>query len=250
MDHFLDTEKTIDDGLGFALFDEVHIAWLVICVITLVAGSVHYHHLSPHHREIWRKCVALLLIADEVFKQICLDVGNTFTLSYLPLHLCNINIMLIAIHAWRPSKLLGNFLYTVCIPATVAALLFPTWEELPVMNFMHLHSFTVHILLALYPVVLTVNGDIQPRAKDIPKCLALLLVMAAVIYCVNLALGTNFFYLMKAPKGNPLYWFQKAWGDHRLGFPVLIAAVMAVMYVPMELWNRIHSHKGKKILHS
>lgn len=248
MEYFLDTERTIESGLGFDLFGPVHIAWLVICVLATAVGCVHYSRLSAHGREVWRKCIALLLIADEVFKQVCLDLGDTFTLNYLPLHLCNINIMLIAIHAWRPSKLLGNFLYTICIPATVAALLFPSWEKLPVLNFMHLHSFTIHILLALYPIVLTVAGDIKPRARDIPKCLALLAVMAAVIYCVNVALGTNFFYLMKAPKGNPLYWFQKAWGDHRLGFPILIAVVLAVMYVPMELWNHRHS-KGKRFLH-
>lgn len=238
MEYFLDTEKTIEKGLGFELFDEVHIAWLLITVASVILGCFHYHHLSAHGRENWRKCVALLLVANEVFKQVCLQVGGTFTINYLPLHLCNINILMIVIHAWKPSETLGNFLYTICVPATIAALLFPSWEKLPVLNFLHLHSFTVHIMLALYPLVLTVNGGIKPRAKAIPKCLLMLGALAAVIYCVNIGLGTNYFYLMKAPKGSPLYWFQQAWGDHRLGFPILIAAVLAVMYVPMELFQR------------
>lgn len=249
MEHFLDTVKTIDKGLGFDLFGPVHITWLVVCVLSVVAGCLHYRSLSDHGKETWRKCLALLLIANEVFKQVCLDIGNTFTLNYLPLHLCNINIFLIALHAWHPNRTIGNFLYTICVPATVAALLFPGWTKLPVLNFMHLHSFTLHIMLAVYPLVLTVNGDIKPRIKDIPKCLCMLAVMAAVIYCINLGLGTNFFYLMKAPKGNPLYWFQQNWGDHRLGFPILIVAVLAVMYLPVEVYQhrksdkRLHIHK-------
>lgn len=247
MEQFLDTAKTIDKGLGFELFGPVHITWLVVCVLCVVAGCRHYSRMSDHGKETWRKCLALLLIANEVFKQVCLDIGNTFTLNYLPLHLCNINIFLIAIHAWRPSRTIGNFLYTICVPATVAALLFPSWSKLPVLNFMHLHSFTVHIMLAVYPLVLTVNGDIKPRMKDIPKCLGLLAIMAAVIYCINLGLGTNFFYLMNAPKGNPLYWFQQNWGDHRLGFPILIAAVLAVMYLPVEAYKHRKSHAKARL---
>lgn len=247
MEYFLYTKGTIPKGLGFSHFDTTHILWLLIMAATLVYGCYHYRHLSAEGRSRWKKCMALLLIADELFKQACLIIGGRFTLGYLPLHLCNINIILIAVHAFRPSKTIGNYLYTVCIPATMAAMLFPDWTKMPVMNFLHLHSFTLHILLAVYPVVLTVNGEIKPRAKDIPRCLGLLFAMAAVIYAVDIVLDQNFFYLMDAPKGNPLYWFEKNWGDHRLAFPVLIGAVLAVMYIPIELWHAHENHKAKKI---
>ena len=51
----------------------------------------------------------------------------------------------------------------------------------------------------------------------------------------NLLLGTNFMFLMEAEPGNPLYVFEQLWGDHRLGFAVLIPAILAVMYGPLEL---------------
>ena len=35
--------------------------------------------------------------------------------------------------------------------------------------------------------------------------------------------------MIYAEKGNPLYWFEQNWGSHLYGFPVLIAAVIAVM---------------------
>ena len=117
---------------------------------------------------------AVLLIADELFKVIGLAAYGNYTPQYLPLHLCSINILLTAVHAVKPSRLLDNFLYVVCIPAAVAALLFPTWTALPAANFMHIHSFTVHILLAVYPIMLTAGGDIQPRLRFIPNCLAFL----------------------------------------------------------------------------
>jgi len=167
-----------------------------------------------------------------------LFIGGNYTWDYLHLHLCSINIFLIALHAWKPSETLGNFLYTICIPGTMAALLFPSWTKLPVLNGMHLHSFTVHILLALYPIVLTVSGQIKPSVKMLPKCMGLLALMAIPILGVNLLLNTNFMFLMEAEPGNPLYWFGQNWGSHLWGFPVIIIAVLVVMYLPVELLRK------------
>ncbi len=248
MNYFLDTVRTIEKGLGFKLFDLTHIGWLVLGAVCIAVGMLHYRGLGEHSRARWRKTAALFLVGNELFKQVCLFAGGNFTINYLPLHLCNINIFLIAYHAWRPNQTLGNFLYTICVPATVAALLFPSWEKLPVLNFMHLHSFTLHIGLALYPLVLTAAGDIRPDARQIPKCLAMLVTMACVICCINLILDTNYFYLMNAPKGNPLYIFQQLWGDHRLGFPVIIGAVLAVMYLPVTTWSHLKGRIFRRAL--
>ena len=171
-----------------------------------------------------------LLILDELIKIVGLSAFGNYDVSYLPLHLCSINIILIAVHVFKPSKALDNFLYSICIPGALAALLFPTWTKLPFLNFMHLHSFTVHILLATYPIMLTFAKDIRPSAKDLPKSLLLLMGMALPIYVVNLLCDTNFMFLMSASKGNPLYWFETAWGSHLLGFPVIMAGVLFVMY--------------------
>src|SRR5699024_3740822 len=147
--------------------------------------SLFYRRRSPAGRRRMRRVFAALLVADELFKVVCLLMGGTFLYGYLPLHLCSINIFLIAIHALRPCRLLDAFLYTVCIPAAVADLLFPNWTALPLCNFMHLHSSTVHILLAVYPIMLTAGGDIRPRLRDVPRCLGFLALLAVPIYAVN-----------------------------------------------------------------
>ena len=239
MKYFLDTVGTIPDGVGWGHFDAIHLTWLAAFVAAAVVCSVLYRKSSAEKRRIWRWTLAALIVADEMFKMVCLTIGGRYTVNYLPLHLCSINIFVIAIHAIKPSKLLDNLLYTVCIPGALAALLFPTWTELPPTSFMHLHSFTVHILLALYPIVLTVGGDIKPKAKELPKSLLLLLGMAAGVYVINLILDTNYFFLMEAEKGNPLYLFEQAFGSHLLGFPVIIAGVLIVMYTLPWLVKKI-----------
>lgn len=235
MPYFLDTVDSVVDGVGFSHFGALHIGWLIFFAVVTVLNCVFYRKLNEKNRRVWKITVAALLIADEIFKDVMLFIGGSFSAGYLPFHLCSINIFVIAFHAWKPGKLLNSFLYTVAIPGAIAALLFPTWTALPLGNFMHLHSFTVHILLAMYPIVLATSGEVNPQVKDIPKCLLLLAGMAVPIYGLNLILDTNFMFLMWADKGNPLYIFEQLWGNHLLGFPVLIAGVLLVMYGPIVL---------------
>lgn len=240
MQYFLDTTETIPSGVGFPQFGFLHFIWLALFIVVTVACIICYKKLGEKRRQIWKVTMAILLLADELFKVIMLIIGNRYTPGYLPLHLCSINIFAITIHAWKPSKVLGGYLYTVGIPGALAALLFPSWTALPLGNFMHLHSFTVHILLALYPIVLFAAGEIKPELKKIPQYLFVLLAMAVPIYFVNLLLDTNFMFLMKADVGNPLYLFEQMWGNHLLGFPVIIAGVLAVMYIPLIIYRKIN----------
>lgn len=243
MQYFLETTETVTDGVGFSHYDMLHLIWLAIFALVTVLNCLWYRHLGMSGRDRWRKTVAVLLILDELFKVVMLVIGNRYLPTYLPLHLCSINIFMIAIHAWKPSKLIAGYLYTVGIPGAMAALLFPTWTSLPLANFMHIHSFTVHILLALYPIVLGTAGELAPQVKKLPQYLLLLVAMAIPIYGINLLLDTNFMFLMYANKGNPLYIFEQLWGNHLYGFPVLIAAVLLVMYVPLVVFRKIKSKR-------
>lgn len=237
--HFFETTDSIAEGLGFSYFDNLHIGWLIVLVLTVVLNCLFYRKMNGKARDRWRKVIAWLLVADELFKIGILTYAGRYTAGYLPFHLCSINIFMILFHVYRPTAVVDNFLYTVCIPGAMAALLFPSWSALPLTSGMHLHSFTVHILLFMYPVVLTINGDIKPDIKQLLKSLGLLVLMAIPIYGINLLLDTNFMFLMSADPGNPLYFFETIWGSHLLGFPVIIAGVLLVLYGPLLLYKKL-----------
>lgn len=140
MEHFWDTVDTIGEGFGFSLFGARHLVTLALYIGFAALSCKLYKAADEKKRAQLRGLFAVLLLADEAFKQIGLRIGGNFNWDYLPLHLCSINIFLIALHAWKPSRLLDNFLYFICIPAATAALLFPTWTSLPAANFMFWHS--------------------------------------------------------------------------------------------------------------
>lgn len=242
MQYFWETVESLKaakiKNVGFAHFGNTHAMWLIITVIACIAVAILYRSLSERGRLNMRITLAMLCVADEVYKIVTLSMMDAYTAKYLPLHLCSINIIIIAVHAFKPTKTMDNFLYAFCIPSSILALMMPTWNELPLANFMHLHSFTVHILLLLYPLMLTFGGDIIPDARQLPKTLALLLGFAAVAYFVNEnTTGTNFMFLKSASDIAPLVLFKKLCGTHLVGFPVIAAVVLALMYVPAHLYR-------------
>lgn len=240
MEYFWHITGDIPKGLGFSHFGTTHLCWLGAFVALAVVLCVLYRRLGEMGRRRFRYIMAALIVADELFKVVCLLIGGRYNINYLPLHLCSINIALIAIHACKPSKTLDHFLYTIGLPTAIAALLFPTWNKLPVLNFSHIHSFTVHMLLAIYPLALVVGGDIRPRLRHVWKCFLLLLALAVPIYLFNMRFGTNYMFLMKTDNIAPLVFFEKLCGTHLVGFPVIAAAIVAVLYLPLELWRALH----------
>ena len=238
MKYFLDTTETMVEGLGFSHFDLLHLTWIAIFIAFTAYMCIIYRKADEAKRAKLRKIIAACIVIDELWKMFWLTVGGNYTFDYLPLHLCSINIFIIAYHAFiKPNKMLDNFLYGVCIPGAVAALLAPTWVKLPLLNFMHLHSFTVHILLATYPIMLVAGNDIQPDIKQVPKCILFTAIMAVPIYFINVALDTNFMFMMKADVGNPLKLFEPL-GHHLIGVPIIYAGVVVVLYGPLYLLRK------------
>ncbi|MBE6996497.1 MAG: hypothetical protein E7429_07230, partial [Ruminococcaceae bacterium] len=138
MQYFFATQETIPPGYGFTHFDGEHFLWLAALVVLVAANTLLYRKLDEKGRQRWRRIVAMLVVGGEVLRDICMIVCGTFLPKYLPFHLCGINIFLIAYHAWKPTKLLDNFLYLICIPGAALAMLFSTWSMLPAFNFVYL----------------------------------------------------------------------------------------------------------------
>lgn len=240
---FLDTVETIQEGMGFDLFGKVHLIWLAAFVVLAIVVSIIYRKLSPKARNIMRITVASLIIADEIYKWIFLFIGDRYEHSYLPLHLCSINVFLVAFHIFKRSKLVENFLYAICVPAAIIALLTPSWTALPPGNFMHIHSFTIHILLGIYPIMLLAGGDIKPELKMAPKCLLLLLCMGVVVLGVNFLCDTNFMFLMRTDDISFLVLFENIFGAHQWAFPILLPVVLVIMHTPILIINKLKKTK-------
>lgn len=102
VEHFWDTVDTIGEGFGFSLFGARHLVTLALYIGFAALSCKLYKAADEKKRAQLRGLFAVLLLADEAFKQIGLQIGGNFSWDYLPLHLCSINIFLIALYAWKP----------------------------------------------------------------------------------------------------------------------------------------------------
>ena len=236
---FFDTKKTVPDGVGFSTFGATHLLWVLAAVIAIIAASVIYGRLDPKKRNVMRTGLGVAVLLSEIIKDIVAAAVGDFGVGHLPFHLCGINVLLIGFDLVKPTKTVRNFLYYIGIPGAMLALLFPNWTVLPCMNFFHIHSFTIHILLVMYPVILITSGEVKPTIKDMPKCVLLLVGLAIPIYFINLLCDTNFMFLMSPDKGNPLGLFEQYLGSHLWGFPVLLPIVMFVMHLPLLIAKKL-----------
>lgn len=236
---FFLSKDTIPENVGFTTFGPMHLIWLACTVLAIVAAAVLYRRLSPQKRRVMRIAVGSAILFLEIAKDIFHAALGEFGVGYLPLHLCGINILLIGFDLFKQNNTVRHFLYYFSIAGASLALLFPNWTDLPCWNFSCIHSFAIHGLLVMYPILLVAGGEVKPELKTMPKCILLLIGLAIPIYFINLACDTNFMFLMRPDSGNPLELFEKLLGNHLWGFPILLPVVMLIMYLPIYLINKL-----------
>ncbi len=210
---FFVTIDHIPEGMGFQTFGLTHILWLLAGFIFCVAACLFYRKLSEDKRKRALKVLGRYIFLQEMAKNLVLICLGEFGWEYLPFHLCGINILLIAFDTVKRTKTVRSFLYYFAIPGAALALLFPNWTKMPVWNFFHIHSFTIHTFLVLYPLLLVTTNQVSTDLKAALRGVGLLVAMAIPVYGLNLLWGTNFMFLMQPDSGNPLEFFEKLLGS-------------------------------------
>ena len=238
MTMFFTTSDQIPEGVGFQTFGSVHVLWLLAGLTLWIGGCLVYRKLSARNRKIMLTALGSYIFLQEMVRDLVLILLGKFSWGHLPLHLCGINILLIAFDVIKQTKTVRSFLYYFAIPGALLALLFPDWVEMPFWNFFHLHSFTIHLLLVLYPLLLVTSGQVATDLKSALKGVALLIALAIPVYGLNLLWGTNFMFLMDTSSVIPLELFKNLLGSHLWAFPILLPVVVLIMYLPMCLQKK------------
>jgi len=155
-------------------------------------------------------------------------------------HLCGMAIYNSLLNAHRPGKIKQELLYSLCMPGTLSALLFPAWSAYPAISLICIQNFLQHGLLMIYPIMLFSGKNIRPDYRVLPKCLLFLAVISPPIYVFNKVFDTNFLFINYPSPGSPLVLFDKWFGNpgYILGILMLIIVVWAFLYIPIIITNK------------
>lgn len=241
-DYFWYTKDFVPNGIGFKIFGWLHICELVVAALIIIGLACLFKKLSQKGRERMLITVGVLLALDELLKHIgSLAIGQ-WEIGFLPLHICSVSLILSVIYLLTKNKVIPQILYCLGVLGACIALITPSWSALPLWNFMHLHSYTVHILLILFPILLVINGE-RPTFKYFKVAYASVLIYCVPIFFLNKLWNTDFIFLNGA-RDTPLNFLPDVLGDPWYIFPcaLILGLLMVLMILP---WHIIDKKKNK-----
>ena len=222
--------------MGFEHFGAGHLICLALCAGMGVLLCRAYIRAGREKRIKIRRGAGWAILACEALRLALLIFQGAMDRYQLPLHLCSLAVFFTFWHSRRPGELLGGFLYSTCMPGAVFALVFPDWTAFPIISCHSIVAFTVHGLIAVYPLMLVLSGDLRPTVRQLPACFAILLGLAAAVYAVDRSISANYMFLLSPAAGSPLEWFAALLGvpGYLLGYIPMLLLVWLILYLPFR----------------
>ena len=217
--------------VGFPMFGAAHILWLLTGTTAAVLLALLYKRADDTARRRMDKAAGWFLTGLIIVRSFYLALAGELTVYELPLHLCSLAGFLCLLHAYIPADWLGQTLYALCLPGTLAALIFPDWVYYPPIHFITIEGFLFHFGVGVYVIFQLLSGRLRPRLRGVWKVLLFLAFAAPPVYCFNLRFGTNYMFLNVPSPGSPLEWMADILGvpGYLIGYAALVIAAVWLM---------------------
>ena len=106
---FFLTDEQIPAGVGFPAFGLVHILWLLAGGLLCAGACLLYRRLPADKRKTMLIGIGVCIFLLEVVKDLVLLLCGQIQWKHLPLHLCGVNILLIAFDVVKQTKTVRGF---------------------------------------------------------------------------------------------------------------------------------------------
>jgi hypothetical integral membrane protein (TIGR02206 family) len=186
---------------SFSHFGPSHLAALgVIATLALPAWGVLSRRPLPALRGWGRRLLGAFLLLQLTGWHLVFGLRGPFSpATDLPLHLCDINQLLLALYLFRPRPRLFDVLYHWVLAGSALALLLPDLgRDFP--SLIYFSLFTSHGLTLLLMGYLAFGQGKRPGPAGAEWAGAALVGCGLVMVPVNQLLGGNYLYLATLPE--------------------------------------------------
>ena len=235
-------------------FNTVFLGMFIVSIAILVFGSMYLNRKSERTREVALSVFCFIFLVmyfyykyqvsiDAEYMRLCLEAGQgsgDFNIaSYLPLHLCNINLWLLPVAVLSRNKYLKAFPFYFGSAGAVMALVTPGlgYSGYSLLLPRVWGFYFTHFAVLISCVALVTLGLFKPSFKLIPKSLLFIEGINLFTFLVNVFFVytglweyANFMFSM-SPSGNPVLKFF--WNI--LPVPFLYQNLLAVILIPYIL---------------
>lgn len=219
---------SISEGtIGFSIFGAFHLSWLTFLAIF----GISFYNVFQEKGKLYFYLPMIPLVLKLIRVTSLLLTNQFYSMEEIPLHLCNISVVIYFIYALTKWDGFKNYIFGVSLPAAFVALLFPGFGNLPNFSYYTFESFITHGILVVYPLYLLRMGEIKPNPRRLPKLLMILILGAFPIHFINVWLDTNFCYIEAPLEGTPLMLLEKIFGvPYHYGLIILLIVTWFIVY--------------------
>jgi hypothetical integral membrane protein (TIGR02206 family) len=217
----------------FRVFGAIHLLSLLAAVFIgtgfIIWGS---KTCTDDNRRLVRLLLAITIIlirCSRYIMDVCFGVFEWADL--LSLHICHIDLILLVICLIKPNKTLFSFCFLIGIPTALSVALFPGTNH-PAPGVPRAVLFIMsHTMLVMGALYLSIAERMKPTLRQYGLIGIIGSICLIPVYFVNRIIGTNYLYIMEAPKGTVLTLFEElfGWPGYVIALDVLALLLMLLM---------------------
>jgi hypothetical integral membrane protein (TIGR02206 family) len=186
---------------AFTAFSIEH--WIAIMVFIALGSLLYLFRTTIASKPSLQKTVRWGLLAALSLPEASLHIWYASTgiwdpATSLPLELCSLTLFLSIAILLTDERRLYPLVYFAGIGGALQAIFTPNLGY-PFPHFRFFHFFIVHIAIILTALYMTWVRGYRPTWKSIAGTMVFLNVSAVVVGLVNLAVGSNYMFLMRKP---------------------------------------------------
>ena len=214
MKYFWTHRYHIPEGMGYGQFTPAHLIWIALTTVFIAAVAFLYAGAGPSEKLTILRSIAAALMISEVIKMVLMAKTGVKISEYLPLEICSFGAYFIVLDSISASNpFFGVMLLTLFMPGAIMAIVFPTTQALPAINFYTIHQFLYHGLIVAYVAARFVCGEIPLVYSTLWGSIARILVLIGIMYVVDTVFDRNFMFLRDAYENPMLEIIRKYCGD-------------------------------------
>lgn len=230
MDGFFAFDYT---GEPFQLFGPKHLVVIAIAAAVILWLFLGWKNPTEEGKRRMRYLLAGILFVGESAWHIWSIAGGTWTLTYhLPLHICSIMVWMSIIMLLTRSYPIFEFAYFIGMAGALQAFLTPEAGQYGLWHFRAVQTVLVHGTLIIIPIYMSLKEGFRPTGKSFLRVAIGVNAYMVVVYFINLALGSNYLFIMHKPETASLLDVLGPWPWYILSMEALGFAIFFLLYLP------------------
>lgn len=152
--------------------------------------------------------------------------------NLIPIHLCNVTLILAVISMIFPSKYLFQVVYFWSLGA-ISAILFPD-SRLAFPNFVGISFFITHFFIIFAVIYQMIFLKYRPTFKGLLGSFVCINIFAGIVFKVNEILGTNYMYINYKPAFESPLDFFGPWPHYILIVEIIYIVLGILCWLPFK----------------